>query len=105
MKNYIKVDIDNNRFLAINFEKSKNFENKDKKDNESIKKDIEYGYTSEKGNDIFAPTGTLNIPELKSKLDNDIISITYYTKNIKNSQSNINHVTRIGLGMGKSIDI
>ena len=27
MKNYIKVDIDNNRFLAVNFEKSKRYEN------------------------------------------------------------------------------
>ena len=53
MRNYIKADIDNKRFVAVNFEKSKNFENKDIKDSESIKKDIQYGYTSEKGNNFL----------------------------------------------------
>lgn len=156
MKNYIKVDIDNNRFLAVNFEKSKRYENEKIKDSENIQKEFQYGYTSKVGNnfiysyfenitkyypyneilgwdnnkykeenkvrniglsfnewrvdysknvvilnDVFAPTGTLNIPELKSKLDNDIIAITYDTKNIKNRQSNVNHVARIELGIGK----
>ena len=40
---------------------------------------------------------------MKSKLDNDIIGITYDTKNIENRQSNVNHVAKIELGIGRKV--